>query len=153
MRCIIVIAYVLENGVIKPTNHDIYKKNCVSIGWMTMDAIFDIIDIIYLLSTVDLLVAEPGDEVWKHVPESWDVEASILRIEVDSFIQIDGGINNISENEDRGDIDASALGNGMSHDAIDDGSNTIKEGDGSKSSQDEYSIVAYKVAEIQHREV
>ena len=83
VRGIIVIASVLENGIIiidiannnqlpivvhrKSTNHDLYKKSCVSIEWMTMEEIFDMIEIIELLSTVDLLVAEP-DEVWKMYP-------------------------------------------------------------------------------------
>jgi len=106
----------------------LFKKRCDSDGLMTRETLSAVPAIIDLLSTEDLLVAEL-DEIWKNAPKFPGVEASVERIDVDSFIQIYRDIDDIFEDDDAGDAGASALKNGLPQGSKDDGSSAIKEGD------------------------
>jgi len=72
----------------------LFKKQCDSDGLMTRDTLSTLPAIMDLLSTGDLLVKEL-DEMWKSAPKFPDVEASVERIDVDSFIRIYRDIDDI----------------------------------------------------------
>lgn len=106
----------------------LFKKQCDSDGLMTRDTLSTLPAIMDLLSTGDLLVKEL-DEMWKSAPKFPDVEASVERIDVDSFIRIYRDIDDIFEDEGVEATDASASKNGLAQVNTDDGSNVIEESD------------------------
>jgi len=90
----------------------LFSKRCDSDGLMTKETLSSLPAIMDLLSTGDLLVAEL-DEIWKTAPKFPDVEASVERIDVDSFIKIYRDIDDIFEDDDGGDMEETMLKNGV----------------------------------------
>jgi len=78
----------------------LFSKQCDKDGLMTKEALVSLPAIADLLSTGDLL-AEELDDIWLNAPKFPDVEASVERIDVDSFIQIYRDIDDIFEDEDK----------------------------------------------------
>lgn len=115
----------------------LFSKRCDTDGLMTKETLSNLPAIKELLSTGDLLVDELN-EIWKTAPKFPDVEASVERIDVDSFIKIYRDIDDIFEDDGAG-IEGVMMKNGMSQENKDDG-NAIEEGDDPEEAKDEHEL-------------
>jgi len=115
----------------------LFSKRCNTDGLMTKETLSNLPAINDLLSSGDLLQSEL-DEIWKTAPKFPDVEASVERIDVDSFIKIYRDIDDIFE-DDGVEIEGLTSKNGMSQQNKDD-SNDVEEGDDPEEAKDEHEL-------------